>query len=119
MAEQRTDEWHQERLGKVTASAIYKVMAKLRDGRPGADRTNYMAQLVCERLTGAPTATFTNPAMMRGIEIEPQARAMSAFQTGRDVEETGAAPHPTSEMSGAAPDGLVGEDGLLGLKCPN
>lgn len=119
MADQRTAEWHQERLGKVTASCLHKVMAKLRDGRPGADRTNYMAQLICERLTGNPTEGFTNAAMQRGTDIEPQARAMYAFQTGNDVEETGFHGHPDIGMAGASPDGLVGEDGLLELKCPN
>jgi len=119
MAEQRTSEWHQERLGKVTASCLHKVMAKLRDGRPGADRSNYMAQLICERLTGNPTEGFTNAAMQRGTDIEPQARAMYCFQTGADVEETGFHVHPAIEMAGASPDGLIGEDGLLELKCPN
>lgn len=119
MAEQRTTEWHQERLGKVTASCLHKVMAKLRDGRPGADRANYMAQLICERLTGIPTEASTTAAMQRGTDIEPQARAMYAFQTGNDVEETGFHGHPEIGMAGASPDGLVGEDGLLELKCPN
>lgn len=119
MADQRTAEWHQERLGKVTASCLHKVMAKLRDGRPGAERSNYMAQLICERLTGNPTEGFTNAAMQRGTEVEPQARAMYAFQTGNDVEETGFHSHPQIEMAGASPDGFVGEDGLLELKCPN
>lgn len=118
MAEQRTPEWHQERLGKVTASAIYKVMARTKSGY-GADRANYMAQLVCERLTGNPTEFFTNAAMQRGIEVEPQARAMYSFQTGRDVEEAEFEPHPTIDMAGASPDGLIGDEGLLELKCPN
>lgn len=119
MADQRTPEWFEERLGKVTASCIYKVMAKLKDGRPGADRTNYHAQLVTERLTGAPADTFSNSAMQWGTETEPQARAMYRFEKGEDAVETGFHPHPTIPMSGASPDGLVGYAGLVEIKCPN
>jgi len=119
MADQRTSEWHEQRLGKVTASAISKVMAKLKDGRPGADRSNYMAQLVCERLTGSPTEGFTNAAMQRGTEIEPQARAIYSFHTGNEVDEVGFIDHPTIAMSGASPDGLIGTNGLVEIKCPN
>lgn len=119
MVDQRTPEWFEQRLGKVTASCIHKVMAKLKDGRPGADRNNYHAQLVTERLTGTVAESYSNAAMQWGTETEPQARAMYRFDTGLDAEETGFAPHPTIGMSGASPDGLVGEDGLLEIKCPN
>lgn len=117
MSEQRTEEWHQERLGKVTASAVAKVMAKLKNGQPGADRANYHAQLVTERLTGRPTEGFTTAAMQRGIDMEPQARAMYSFVTGHDVTEMGFAQHPAIEMAGASPDGLCGDDGLVEIKC--
>lgn len=119
MSDQRTPEWFEERLGKVTASCIYKVMAKLKDGRPGADRTNYHAQLVTERLTGTVAESYSNAAMQWGTETEPQARAMYRFDKGADVVETGFHSHPTIEMSGASPDGLVGADGLVEIKCPN
>jgi len=114
---QRTDDWFSDRLGKVTASAVAKVMAKLKSGAPSADRSNYHAQLVTERLTGKPTETFTNAAMQRGIDLEPQARAMYSFATGHDVEEVGFVPHPTIAMAGASPDGLCGDDGLCEIKC--
>ncbi len=118
MHDQRTDGWHLDRLGKVTASCIYKVMARTKTGY-GADRANYHAQLVAERLSGAPTEGFTNAAMQWGVDTEAQARAMYAFQTGSDVEETGFWPHPCIAMSGASPDGLVGAKGLIEVKCPN
>lgn len=118
MAEQRTDEWLTERCGKVTASAIYKVMARTKTGY-GADRANYHAQLVAERLTGTPGDNFTNAAMQWGIETEAQARACYAFQFGEDVAETGFHHHPEISMSGASPDGLVGATGLVEIKCPN
>lgn len=118
MANQRTPEWHAERLGKVTASCIYKVMARTKTGY-GADRANYAAQLVAERLTGAPSDSFTNAAMQWGIDTEAQARAMYALETSDPVEETGFHPHPLIGFSGASPDGLVGSTGLVEIKCPN
>jgi putative phage-type endonuclease len=114
---QRTDDWFSDRLGKVTASAVAKVMAKLKSGAPSADRSNYHAQLVTERLTGKPTESFTNAAMQRGIDLEPQARAMYSFATGHDVEEVGFVPHPTIAAAGASPDGLCGDVGLVEIKC--
>lgn len=118
MFDQRSPEWKAERTGKVTASCIYKVMAKTKTGY-GADRANYHAQLVAERLTGSPGENFTNAAMQWGIETEAQARAMYALETGESVAETGFHPHPLIAYSGASPDGLVGSKGLLEVKCPN
>lgn len=118
MPEQRTDDWFAERLGKVTASRIADVMAKTKTGY-GAARANYHAQLVAERLTGAVGDSFTNAAMQWGIDTEAQARAMYSLETGSQAEETGFWPHPGIAMSGASPDGLVGADGLVEIKCPN
>ncbi len=117
MIEQRTAEWHEQRLGKVTASAVAKVMAKLKSGAPSADRAGYHAQLVTERLTGKPTESYSNAAMQRGIDLEPQARAMYSFATGHDVEEVGFIQHPGIVMAGASPDGLCGKSGLVEIKC--
>lgn len=117
-ADQRTDAWMQERLGHVTASCLHKVMAKTKTG-PGADRANYAAQLVCERLTGERTESFVNAAMIRGTELEPQARAAYEFKTGIDVTEVGFILHPEIEWTGASPDGLAGPDGLVEIKVPN
>lgn len=118
MHDQRSQEWLTERCGRVTASCIYKVMAKTKTGY-GADRANYHAQLVAERLTGTPAENFTNGAMQWGLDTEEQARAMYALETGRSVIETGFHPHPSILFSGASPDGLVGERGLVEIKCPN
>lgn len=118
MVEQRTDEWFQERCGKVTASRIGDLMAKTKTGY-GASRANYMAELVAERLTGIPRAGFSNAAIQHGIDTEPQARAMYELEAGVSVAETGFHDHPTLEGTGASPDGLVGDDGLVEIKCPN
>lgn len=116
--EQRSDEWFAERLGKVTASRVADVVAKTKTGY-GASRANYMAELVVERLTGQRGTAFTNSAMQWGTEQEPHARAAYEAHTGYLVTETGFVPHPTIAMSGASPDGLIDDDGLIEIKCPN
>lgn len=119
MMDQRSPEWFQTRLGKVTASCIAKVMAKLKNGQPGADRMNYAAQLITERLTGTPTDSFTNAAMQWGIDTEPMARDAYSESALCVVEEIAFVDHPSIAMSGASPDGLIGDDGLVEIKCPN
>ena len=119
MSEQRTPEWFAERLGKITASRIADVVGKTKSGGYGAARKNYMAELLCQRLTGQQEENFTSAAMRHGTDTEPAARAMYMLETGTDVTETGFIPHPSIAMSGASPDGLVGEDGLIEIKCPN
>jgi putative phage-type endonuclease len=118
MMEQGTEEWFTIRIGKVTASRVADVIAKTKTGY-SATRDNYMAQLVCERLTGQKGDSFSNAAMQHGTDTEPLARA--AYEALQDVlvDEVGFVPHPSIEMAGASPDGLVGEDGLLEIKCPN
>lgn len=116
--EQRTDEWFTARLGKVTASRISDVMAKTKSGW-GASRANYMAELIVERLTGQKGDSYQNAAMMWGTNTEPLARAAYEAHRGVLVEETGFVPHPSGAMTGASPDGLVGDDGLVEIKCPN
>ena len=116
--EQRTDEWIQARLGRVTGSRVADLMAKTKSGY-STSRANYQAELICERLTGQQGERFTNAAMAWGTETEPQARAAYEFLTDRAVTETGFVLHPTLADFGASPDGLVGDDGLLEIKCPN
>jgi putative phage-type endonuclease len=116
--EQRTPEWHEARLGRVTASRIGDVMARTKAGY-GASRANYMAQLVAERLTGRQAEMFVSAAMLHGTEKEAEARECYSFYCGLPVVEEGFVPHPTIEMAGASPDGLVADEGLVEIKCPN
>ena len=118
MMEQRSDEWFAARLGKVTASRVADVIAKTKTG-PSASRENYATQLVLERLTNKQADSYTNAAMQWGTETEPMARQAYELKRGLFVNETGFVDHPTIEMSGASPDGLVGTDGLIEVKCPN
>ncbi len=116
--EQRTDEWFAARLGKVTASKVADVMARTKTGY-SASRENYMAQLVVEQITGTRQESFTNSAMQWGTDQEPFARGAYEAATGNMVEEVGFVNHPAIEMAGASPDGLVGDDGCVEIKCPN
>ena len=118
MMEQGTDEWFAARIGKVTASRVADVIAKTKTGF-STSRDNYMAQLVCERLTGQKGESFTNAAMQWGTETEPLARLSYEVAQNVLVDEVGFVPHPSIIMAGASPDGLVGDDGLLEIKCPN
>lgn len=116
--EQGTAEWKQARAGMVTASRICDVLAKIKSGEAAA-RRDYKAQLVVETLIGAPVEdTYTNAAMQWGTEQEPFARASYELLTGAMVDQVGFVLHPTIERAGASPDGMVGEDGLLEIKCP-
>lgn len=115
---QNSPEWFAERLGKVTASRVADVVAKTKSGY-SASRANYMAQLVAERLTGNTQESFSNAAMQWGTATEPEARSAYVFHADCDVVEIGFAPHPTIAMSGASPDGLIGNDGMCEIKCPN
>src|ERR1700761_2059873 len=114
---QGSDAWKQLRLGKVTASRVADVIARTKTGY-GASRANYMAQLITERLTGLPTEGYMNAAMQHGTDTEPEARDAYAFYTSNSVEQIAFVPHPKIDQAGCSPDGLVGSDGLLEIKCP-
>lgn len=118
MDNQRTEEWYAARLGKVTASRVADVMAKTKTGY-STSRQNYMMQLLCERLTGKKEESYSSAAMQRGTEMEPIARAVYEAEKGLFVVETGLVDHEEIKNFGASPDGLVGDDGLIEIKCPN
>jgi len=118
MIEQGTPEWFAQRLGKVTASRVADIIAKTKTG-VAASRGNYLAQLVAERLTGQAADSFKSGAMQHGTETEPMARMAYETETGQMVTEVAMIQHPKIEMAGASPDGIVGEDGLVEIKCPN
>jgi len=115
---QGSPEWKALRCGKVTASRVADVVAKTKTGY-SASRANYLAQLIAERLTGSPAETYTNAAMQHGTETEPEARDAYSFYQGVTVEQVAFVPHPKIDQAGASPDGLVGADGLVEIKCPN
>lgn len=115
MIEQGTQEWLQMRLGKLTASRMADAKAK----KDTAAYRNYVAQLVAERLTGQIGESFTNAAMAWGTEHEPLARAEYEIRFDAEVREIAFVDHPKIQWCGASPDGLVGDDGLVEIKCPS
>jgi len=117
MEAQRSEAWFQRRLGRVTASKVADVVARTRTGY-AASRANYMAQLVCERLTGKPTEGFSNAAMEWGVEQEAAARDAYSARVGELVTEVGFIDHPAIKMAGASPDGIVGA-GIVEIKAPS
>jgi len=116
--EQGSPEWFSARLGKVTASRISDVMATGKNGE-AATRLAYKVQLAAERLSCVRAESYSNSAMQWGTDTEPQARAMYEATSGVLVVDVGMVVHPVIEQSGASPDGLVGDDGLVEIKCPN
>lgn len=114
---QGSEAWLKSRVGIVTASRFADVMTKIKSGEAAA-RYNYKAEIIAERLTGLPTESFTTGAMQWGIDHETEARAIYATIKGIEVAETGLVKHSTIK-AGASPDGLVGSDGLIEIKCPN
>jgi len=116
--EQGSPEWKQSRIGKATASRISDIVAKTKSGY-STSRANYMAQLVVERMTNQVAESYSNVAMEWGIENEEFARAAYEAKTGNMVDQVGAIDHPRIALSAASPDGLVGDDGCLEIKCPN
>ena len=115
---QGSDEWQQLRAGRFTASRIVDVMAKTKSGY-SASRKNYLAELMVERMTGVPTAHFTSPAMQWGTTHEPDARTVYELMTGNDVQQVGLIIPDDMDYVAASPDGLIGDDGGLEIKCPN
>lgn len=117
MIEQGTPEWLAQRAGHATASRFKDVLAKIKTGE-AATRRNYRVQLVTERLTGQPCESYTNAAMQWGTDQESSARAAYEAQTGDLVEQVGFILHPGMAWTGASPDGLIGDEGGIEIKCP-
>ncbi len=116
--EQRTAQWFQARLGKVTASNVYNVISKTAKGTPTSKYEDYKIKLMTERLTGEISQSYPTPAMQWGIEHEEDALKEYAFIYDTEITQCGFIQHPTIKMAGASPDGLIGENGLIEIKCP-
>jgi len=114
-AAQGSDEWLKIRSGKITASGISDMMS----GGSGLTRQKYLTQLAVERMTGKSINGFKSAAMQRGTDLEPEAREAYEFDNLIDVLQSGFVDHPIIAHSGASPDGLVGDDGLVEIKCPD
>jgi exodeoxyribonuclease (lambda-induced) len=115
---QRTPAWYQARIGKLTASRMADAMEFRKDGKEGAARKKLRTEIVAERMTDIIIEHYVTPAMLWGIETEPQAKEFAVENLGLNIVECGFFDHPDIEYFGASPDGLVGDDGLIEIKCP-
>jgi len=114
--EQGTPEWLALRAGKITGSKVADMMAE----GAGITRDKYRVQLAIERMTGTPVQSgYKSAAMQKGNDDEPLARDYYSFLNDVDVEQIGFVLHPRLHNAGASPDGLIGNDGLIEIKCPN
>lgn len=116
--EHGSDVWAAARCGLVTASRCADVTAKIKKGESAA-RRNYRAELIVEILTGRPCSHYVSQEMQWGLDQEPFARAAYEMQRDVLVDACGFVTHASIPRFGASPDGLVGDDGMLQIKCPN
>lgn len=116
---QRSEDWFRQRIGKVTASNVHKVCSRGKNGALKSSYWVYFYSLLGQRLGNFYEEGGTSPSMWRGIKNEPAARELYSSVTGFDVLECGFIDHPEISMSGASPDGLVGNSGLIEIKCPS
>ena len=116
--DQNTPEWICQRIGMVTASRMADVMSMLKKGGESQKRKDYKAEIVCETLTGRASEHYVSPAMEHGIETEPLAAAAYEIKQGVELEPGGFWAHDTISRWGASPDRLVGDDGIVEIKCP-
>lgn len=116
--EQGSAEWLKLRCGRITASRICDVMARLKSGAEAAARRNYRLELMAARLTGRSGNHFVSDAMRWGTEQEQFARVEYELQTGAMVDQVGLVLHPDFDWAAASPDGLVAGDGGVEIKCP-
>ena len=118
--EQRSEQWFAARCGSLGASQIADAISKSKDGKAfGSTSANLRAKLAVERLTGIQEDNFKTAAIQHGIDSEEAARLAYEAHTGAFVTEVGLYKHPAIEGTHASPDGLVGDDGLIEIKCPN
>lgn len=113
--EQRTDEWHNARCGVPTGSRFSEIVTT--KGEPSKSRTKYMYQLAAEIISGEVEPSYQSFDMIRGIELEPEARAVYEMENEVEVVVPGFQLHPSGCYGGSA-DGIVGADGMTEIKCP-
>ena len=109
--EQRTEDWYNIRKGKMTASNAETIIAN------GKRLETYIYNLMAEYYSSAEKENYINADMQRGIDLEPEARLEFEFYTNLDVQEVGFIEY--NDFIGVSPDGLIGDDGLIEIKCPN
>lgn len=115
---QRSDEWFAERAGRFTGSRFVDVLARKKNGNPLKAYSDLIWQVVVERLTGKPVEGPTGYALQWGTDVEPFAKEAYELETGDVVMDSGFVVHPAYDYAGCSPDGLIGSDGGVEIKCP-
>lgn len=113
-----TPNWHAARRGLLTASRVADALAVLKNGKPSESRRKLMVELLAERVSGYIVDHYVTPAMQWGIDNQPHAIAAYEAETGELVGPEVFVLHPEIDWAGATPDGTIGSDGLLEIKCP-
>lgn len=114
---QNTPDWFQARVGIPTASNFDKIITS--KGEPSKTRIKYMYQLAGERITNKYSEDiYQTPSMLRGIQMEEEARSLYEMLTGKTVIKVGLCKMEGGLICGASPDGLVDENGGIEIKCP-
>ena len=116
--EQRSAEWIKCRIGIPTASCFDRIITPA-TGKPSASAVAYRRELLAEWLMGEPVSIKESGWMQRGTEMEPEARAFYEFEADAEVTEAGFVFLDERRLIGCSPDGLVGDDGLVEIKCPS
>ncbi len=114
--DQRSNEWFQAKLGIPSASNFDKIITA--SGKPSAQSKNYMYKLAGEKVSNFVEEGHQSAAMLRGIELEEEARQMYQIVSGNEVEQVGFCITEGEAVFGCSPDGLIGDDGLVEVKCP-
>ena len=109
--EQRSDEWFEIKKGKASASRAQAI------GGNGKGLESYVLEIMAEYYSSAERDNYTNEHMQRGIELEPIAKQVYELENDCEIKEIGFAEY--NEYIGCSPDGLVGKDGMIEIKCPS
>jgi putative phage-type endonuclease len=118
--EQGSPEWMSLRIGKIGGSRISDLLTEGRGGAESLTKRKYKNELIRERLTGKKLETYKTPAMQRGIDLEPMARAWYEVKYNTFVDQVAIVLHPTIEGGQCSPDGIVeATNSLIEIKIPN
>ena len=118
--EQGSPEWMALRIGKIGGSRVADVLTEGRSGGESLTRRKYKNELIRERLTNRKLDTYKTPAMQRGIDLEPMARAWYEVKYNTFVDQVAIVLHPSINGGQCSPDGIVeATNSLIEIKIPN
>ncbi|HDR9081282.1 TPA: YqaJ viral recombinase family protein [Burkholderia vietnamiensis] len=117
--EQRSEEWFFARRGRITASRFGDAIAVGKNGKPLMARERYMREIVFERLSDSCKHEINSKSLSWGTEVEAFARDAYELESGELITQTGFVTHQRYPFIGGSCDGLLGNDGIIEIKCPH